>query len=544
MAEGEVFVRDDLTTGIDALEAYADREPSIVVESLHWESGFRGTALRPGDAIVAVDGVSVAKLLEDKAALQGRIVGQYLEPEVWKEAGRKEGDPVTLTVRRRAYPEGIETEDVRGELRHKRDYRNAENQPLLWPEGPDQYEKDGFDVSWPVWTETLTKQLVWTRCGGWQRDSVVTRHELEGLLAHADRVKLLGKKYAGAFADAVTKDFEAAVESMQGSLYELTDVDLAYRRADDARAEEIAGLAKTAWEKVLKKHADEIVPAFPAEHPVLGDRAKVIGRCVLLERIPNENWIAEAGHNYLVAGDDDQGWYSMDAESDPAFRMFRAVRRYQQLVSPGLTEEYTVLARVLDEARIIVINEVGRWGHTAEPLAALVGDSMFVDLAEVKDGESPFAGEVGLLKPTTAMPADDASPREVLEAMIATVKAGDMTTWKALFAPHTVSAYGDGTVSVNWYWSELGAGEWEASRQTIESRCYDARVVWTGDAYVVASGDEDEALPKIEMVDAEIEHVGLFDGKYRAFEDIIVHRNWRLQRMDGGPWRIASAQSI
>jgi hypothetical protein len=42
----------------------------------------------------------------------------------------------------------------------------------------------------------------------------------------------------------------------------------------------------------------------------------------------------------------------------------------------------------------------------------------------------------------------------------------------------------------------------------------------------------------------ELDHVGKFDGAYRAFNDVTVHRQWILQRINGGPWRIASAQGL
>ena len=34
------------------------------------------------------------------------------------------------------------------------------------------------------------------------------------------------------------------------------------------------------------------------------------------------------------------------------------------------------------------------------------------------------------------------------------------------------------------------------------------------------------------------------EGEYRAFLDVTVHRWWVLQRIDNGPWRIATLQGI
>ena len=80
-------------------------------------------------------------------------------------------------------------------------------------------------------------------------------------------------------------------------------------------------------------------------------------------------------------------------------------------------------------------------------------------------------------------------------------------------------------------------------------RACDARVVWVDDVVALTSGQEFDGAPKIEEVEAEIEHIGVVDPKaatpeYRAFKDVTVNRLWRLQRINGGPWRIASAQNL
>ena len=46
--------------------------------------------------------------------------------------------------------------------------------------------------------------------------------------------------------------------------------------------------------------------------------------------------------------------------------------------------------------------------------------------------------------------------------------------------------------------------------------------------------------PRIERVQVEVDHVGLFDAEYRGFADVTVHRMWTLQRLNGGPWRLAA----
>ncbi len=229
--------------------------------------------------------------------------------------------------------------------------------------------------------------------------------------------------------------------------------------------------------------------------------------------------------------------------------MFRATRRYRKLVAPNIREEYTLLARIQEGAGMLVINQSAHWGLKAEPVAAIVGDAMFVDLRKVDGKESPFAGEDGLLKPRIEMPADDAGADAVLGAMVAAIKAGDLTVWKSLFANWRVTQWHDGSAQMHYQASDLRDGAWEDSRRTLQSRGCDARVAWMGDVEALTTGKEVDGAPKIEEVAAEIEHIGVVDDKaavkeYRAFKDVTVNRNWRLQRIDGGPWRIASAQNL
>jgi hypothetical protein len=42
----------------------------------------------------------------------------------------------------------------------------------------------------------------------------------------------------------------------------------------------------------------------------------------------------------------------------------------------------------------------------------------------------------------------------------------------------------------------------------------------------------------------ELRHIGRFDNTYRSFVSIKVNPVWRLQRINGGPWRIITDQSI
>jgi hypothetical protein len=171
---------------------------------------------------------------------------------------------------------------------------------------------------------------------------------------------------------------------------------------------------------------------------------------------------------------------------------------------------------------------------------------MFVDLSVIRGEESPFAGEDDIKRPRAVLPADDASPREVLDAMVAAVKAGDQRVWNQLFAVwrfipdqqrplyYPFDPYTPGTRDEDWIRSQ---------RRLLDTIC-DVRVVWVDDGRVLQIGGEYPGAPRIEQVAAELEHIGQFGGDFRAFGGSEVNRQWTLQRRDGGPWRITSRQSI
>jgi hypothetical protein len=81
------------------------------------------------------------------------MVGQLSEAQAWAAAGRADGDPLTLTVRRRRPPAGWETLELTGTLRAARSWRSAEGRPLLAPGRPGEMEHDGFASTWSGWYE-------------------------------------------------------------------------------------------------------------------------------------------------------------------------------------------------------------------------------------------------------------------------------------------------------------------------------------------------------------------------------------------------------
>lgn len=546
---GQVYTGSELGSGITTELRLDDDPPQLLVAAIGWESGMRGSGLRAGDFIVAVDGQPVTRLSPDEQRTQGpRLPGQYQEAQRWADAGRQEGHALKLTVRRKAHPQGWQVLEVQGTLRHARSWRSDGNAVLLCENGPDNYERDGYNDAWPGWLDKLGTQMRAIATFARWRPGLTTSYELKNLLEQQPRVELLLRKYPGAFADAVKADFDDAVAAMRGARFELGEAELAYRRADEERIAEIAAAARQAWQALLGKQAGRLIqPAFPAQHPVHGRREEVVGRSVLLERLSPRQWVSEVDHGWFAAGSDGDGWYFLDMESPGAQRMLMALRRYQRLVSNRVREEYTLLARVIPEARVLVMNEVGRWGLQVELQAALIGDALCVEV-EGDDPQPSFAGEAALLAAHSDAPAADATPAQVLEALIASIKAADIATWRTLFADWLVRDNPDGSPQVCHLMQRIRDEEFERSRSSFGGRLFDARVAWVGEPRAVTTGKEYEGASRVEEVQAEIQHVGRFDGdqgpEYRGFMDVTVNRFWTLQRIDGGPWRIATLQSI
>ncbi len=74
--------------------------------------------------------------------------------------------------------------------------------------------------------------------------------------------------------------------------------------------------------------------------------------------------------------------------------------------------------------------------------------------------------------------------------------------------------------------------------------CYEARIEKSGRARRIVNKDARGGSPDVDEVTIFVDHFGLFKGEYRSFNGSKVNRIWRLQRLDGGPWKIASLQHL
>lgn len=78
----------------------------------------------------------------------------------------------------------------------------------------------------------------------------------------------------------------------------------------------------------------------------------------------------------------------------------------------------------------------------------------------------------------------------------------------------------------------------------ILDRVYHVNVVDEGIVHRVTTGKEFPGAPVIEEVEVEVEHIGKFPEGYRPFTSVDVKRLWKLQRVNGGPWRIVTRRAI
>ena len=70
-AAAQVFVRSDsLNSGLATQTMFDNPTPGLRVTWVHWHSGFRGTGLRVGDFITAVNGVAIARPADLRACFK------------------------------------------------------------------------------------------------------------------------------------------------------------------------------------------------------------------------------------------------------------------------------------------------------------------------------------------------------------------------------------------------------------------------------------------------------------------------------------------
>ncbi|AKQ66821.1 hypothetical protein A176_003733 [Myxococcus hansupus] len=542
-------MHDELRSGLRTDARYDDVPFHVDVAWIAWDSGFRGSGLRIGDRILEIDGQPVVKPpdLDTWRRTVPFLLGQYAEAKTWAQQGRKEGDEVRLRIARRREPgDGWEEHAFVGVLRHERIWSLAEtSRPIIGPGGPERLGRDGFDESWLGWMDKCV--LEWERLldgsfGIW-RTSRGTRMEFARHLERKPRVDHLVEHFPGPLATAMRDDWEMVRECLEGQLVTLPAHALDFRTRGEASVKDIGLQATSAWQALLAARAEETLGAFPTVDPFRGDRSAVTGKLVSLPQVTQREWLMDMGKAYL-AWSQSGAWVFCPVESPAMKRLFAALHRYQKRVTPSVRIDISLLGRILPDPRLLAGSGRAVAGLEVEPVAALIGGAVCVDVSDTREGGPFFAGEASLTHEALGAPADDASPREILEAMVAAVKHGDQATWNDLFADWRAVPDGQRPIYYPvWTWNSRDS-EWMRSRRLLLDKVLDARVHWMGDVNVVIRGDEAPGVPRIEEVELELDHVGLFEGEARTFNSVEVKRHWRFQRRNGGPWRIVSHQSL
>lgn len=507
---------------------------------IEWDSAFRETDLQIGDLIVALNGEAYTGV--DDGNRNSSAVGMYGEGYYWEQQGGKEGDRIVLTVVR----DGREF-DIAGELRANRFYYTAEGKSALAPGGPERLVNDGFSGAWSGWYEQVTKEWSYILDDGWNRYNMNNRQKLAEQLENEPRVQFLQDNYPGPFADTMRADYDRVIECLRGRRYELTEDDLAYRELGERRVQIAAEAAGAAWKRVLDEVAGEMIATFPAPEP--DKRREVAGKIVELPWMIPRQMVNDLGRTYGVFGGRYDGYYFIDLNTAQGRRFFDVYYRYRGLVNPNLRERYGFLARILDEPRMITYQGEAVTGLLVEIIAARVGDGegeMFTDLR----GELPdtFAGEEQLKALVKVGElSDDLPPEGVMEVVIRAVQQADMETWKRAFADWQAWSRSNEEVYLNRAYmrpDHLFVTPWEQSRRVLLKEVYDSRVSKVSDIITLAEENAELGTPRVQQVTVYVDHIGLFDGEYRPFNNINVTRPWTLQRLGDGPWRIVDIRHL
>jgi hypothetical protein len=536
----EIIVPDSLQSGVTTDEMI-DAEPYCFrVTWIAWDSSFRDSGLQIGDRVIGIDGERYDRARRKEFV--HKAFGMYSETQHWQNIKAEEGHGTTVMVKRRG-----EVIAIAGSIRGERRWTGHDGRRTLGPNGPDYLSTDGFDDgSWTGWYEKQVKFMSNVLDGAWLR-RINTRNLLKEHLEAWPRVEFYLKKYPGPFADVLKADWEAVRDSLVGSRYNVTTADLAYRELGDKRAAQVTSAARAARAEFVRAHSDDMMPDSPIPDPMsMEARERAAGKLVTPKQFRNSDWFNEGGKAWLCSGSPEAAYF-VDAGSPSMRRMFDAAWRYSKLVSAKLPEVYSVIGRIGPNPKMLVRKNVAWTGLQLDPAAVTIGDDhLFVDLTVSAD-HPPFAGEGELADPGHIELPDDAAPEMVVNAFFSALKLGSEPTWKALFATWEALRWHDGKTYYTAYKppsAETLSREWLRARRLILDRIYDARVSDTGEIQSMMDGSEFEGAPKVEQVLVTVDHIGLFDGEYRAFSDIDTHRLWPMQRRDGGPWRLAADWGI
>ena len=348
----------------------------FVVNWIPWDSGFRGSSLTAGDVITAVDD---KVFTPDKKDFD---FGQYGEEQYWDRKGAKDGTPTTLTVARDG-----KTLKITGKVRADRFYTNEDGKRTIGLDGPQEMARDEFDGAWSFWREDLEKVLADAPYAVYHQN---TQQYLQRLESYRARVEYLAKNFPkSAFARATREDFDRAIEQIRGRRYDLTAEDISYRALSARRVEKAMELAVKTRDELVVKLGTVSIESLPEVDPLHGDRKSIAGKVVALPQQLEE--IAEAGHGWFVAHGSSRSIFLVDSRAPQFVAIYRAMERFKRLVAPDLEARFELIGRVSDRPTMVATGRAVYTGIIVQPVAALVGGKMFVD---VSSGESDAKPEL------------------------------------------------------------------------------------------------------------------------------------------------------
>lgn len=543
MAEPQPLVKpsDDLTTGLTTDRWFDYGLRGRRVTWIAWDSPFRATRLRVGDVVLEADGVPCDPARTDLA--EEFMVGNYAEGRGLAQAGRKAGEPRRLSVWR-----DHERFEVEAPIAVENFYYDAEGRRALAPGGPQKLTNDGFGSAWSGWDEELTKKLSAVLDHGWRRGSFNSRQILADLAGYEPRVRHLAERYSSPYAEAIAADLAAAMESARGTLWPAEGIDLSWRERGERLAEEIRRAAVAAEKAFTAGLGERMIPTAPAPDPVESDPEAFAGKVVHLERVGPRSMKMDAGHPWYTIGDLRSGWWFLDANSPGCQAFHLAVENYRQLVDMSVPMTYRFYAEVSPLPRMMVVDGRVATALTLALVAAMVADRLFITIPrDPGAGGARFAGEELLAEGALDLPPAGAPPRATVEAAISAIKLGRRALWRALFADWRFEHHWNGAISYSPISLDSEADffyAWDFARKSLSSEVYDLRIVGEGPVTTALAPPEPGGGPTVEECRIEVEHVGRFDGEYRSFRQVGLHRLWPVQRVDGGPWRLAVLQGL
>lgn len=277
----------------------------------------------------------------------------------------------------------------------------------------------------------------------------------------------------------------------------------------------------------------------------------MIGKIVELPALSPRQFVSDLGVGFAVAAGSGDGCYLIQISDAPRFGHFYAtMERFKAQVHPKLSERYQFLAAIRGDVRMITYNRRPVTGLLVDIVAALAGDSgeLCLDMRSENDkGGYAFAGEALVDSIDPVQLPDDAPPETVVEAMVRAIKLADDNRWRSLFADWRVAIYESGRALFDASYSippHMFQSTWETSRKYIMSDVLDARVDRVSPIRRVTHADPTTGVPDVDQAVVWLDHFGNFDGEIHAYNHFTLKRRWPLQRVNGGPWRIAELQSL